>query len=104
MNVLCFIFTLLNVFVCGGVGVSSLDRQMLVGLSLHRIRHWSTQGQGKNHFEFLNAFTGVSVFFHVTQRSFLMREKREMESLEGNSGGKWSEEIESEIMRLSVLH
>ena len=66
MNVLCFIFTLLNVFVCGGVGVSSLDRQMLVGLSLHRVRHWGTQGQGKNHFEFLNAFTGVSVFFHVT--------------------------------------
>ena len=88
----------------GGGGRSSLDRQMLVGLSLHRISHWSTQGQGKNHFEFLNAFTGVSVFFHVTQRSFLMREKREMESLEGNSGGKWSEEIESEILRLSVLH
>ena len=88
----------------GGGGRSSLDRQMLVGLSLHRVRHWGTQGQGKNHFEFLNAFTGVSVFFHVTQRSLLMREKREMESLEGNSGGKWSEEIESEILRLSVLH
>ena len=88
----------------GGGGRSSLDRQMLVGLSLHRVRHQGTQGQGKNHFEFLNAFTGVSVFFHVTQRSFLMREKREMESLEGNSGGKCSEEIESEILRLSVLH
>ena len=33
-----------------------------------------------------------------------MREKREMEGLAGNSGGKWSEEIESEILRLSVLH
>ena len=88
----------------GGGGRSSLDRQMLVGLSLHRVRHQGTQGQGKNHFEFLNAFTGVSEFFHVTQRSFLMREKREMECVEGNSGGKWSEEIESEILRLSVLH
>ena len=65
---------------------------------------WMFYIQGKNHFEFLNAFTGVSEFFHVTQRSFLMREKREMECVEGNSGGKWSEEIESEILRLSVLH
>ena len=39
-----------------------------------------------------------------SQRDFLMREKREMEGLEGNTGGKWSEEIESEILRLSVLH
>ena len=85
----------------GGRGRSSLDRQMLVGLSLHRVRHWGTQD---THFEFLNAFTGISVFFHVTQRSFLMREKREMENVEGNSGGKWSEEIESEIVCTALGH
>ena len=62
-----------------------------IGLSLNRIIHWGTQGQCKNHFNFLNAFIGVAVFIPVTQRDFFMREKREMEGLEGNTGGKSSE-------------
>ena len=39
-----------------------------------------------------------------SQRDFLMREKREMEGLEGNSGGKWSGEIESEIVCTALIH